>query len=71
MWIRINSGKLQVKSGKLKKIQLNSGKKTLIGATAVGVTAAKNDLQLWTIINIGSTIILWWSLFYIISSLLG
>ena len=33
-----------------------------IGATAVGVTAVRNDLKLWTIINIESTIILWWSL---------
>ena len=36
---------------------------TAIGATAVGVTAVRNDLKLKTIINIGSTIILWWSLF--------
>ena len=37
---------------------------TAIGATAVGVTAVRNDLKLWTIINVGSTIILWWSLFF-------
>ena len=36
---------------------------TAFGATAVVVTAVRNDLKLWTIINIGSTIILWWSLF--------
>ena len=36
---------------------------TAIGATAVVLTAVRNDLKLWTIINIGSTIILWWSLF--------
>ena len=36
---------------------------TAIGATAVVVTAVKNDLKLLTIINIGSTIILWWSLY--------
>ena len=36
---------------------------TAIGATAVGVTAVRNYLKLWTIINIGSTIIHWWSLF--------
>ena len=35
---------------------------TAIGATSVGVTAVRNDLKLLTIINIGSTIILWWSL---------
>ena len=35
---------------------------TAIGETAVGVTEVRNDLKLWTIINIGSTIILWWSL---------
>ena len=43
---------------------------TAIGATAVGVTAVRNDLKLWTIINIRSTIILWWSLFNHIWSLL-
>jgi hypothetical protein len=31
---------------------------TAIGATAVVVTAVRNDLKLKTIINIGSTIIL-------------
>ena len=36
---------------------------TTIGATAVGVTAIRNNLKFWTIINIGSPIILWWSLF--------
>ena len=36
---------------------------TAIGVTAVDVTAVRNDLKLWTIITIGSTIILWWSLF--------
>ena len=36
---------------------------TSVGATAVVVTAVGNDLKLWTNINIGSTIILWWSLF--------
>ena len=36
---------------------------TAIGATAVVVTAVRNDHKLWTISNIGSTIILWWSLF--------
>ena len=41
---------------------------TAIGATAVVVTAVRNDLKLWTIINIGSTIILWWSLFQLITS---
>ena len=35
---------------------------TAIGATAIVVRAVRNDLKLWTIINIGSTIILWWSL---------
>ena len=42
---------------------------TAIGATAVGVTAVRYDLKLWTIINIGSTIILWWSLFRLCFSL--
>ena len=36
-----------------------------IGATAVVVTAVGNDLKLWMIINFWSTIILWWSLFYL------
>ena len=36
---------------------------TAIGVTAVVVTAVRNDHKLWTISNIGSTIILWWSLF--------
>ena len=36
---------------------------TAIGATEVGVTAVRNDLKLWIIIIIGSTIVLWWSLF--------
>ena len=31
---------------------------TAVGATAVGVTAARNNLKSKTIINIGSTIIL-------------
>ena len=31
---------------------------TAVGATAVGVTAVRNDLEFKTIINIGSTIIL-------------
>ena len=35
---------------------------TAVGVTAVGVTTVRNDLKLWKIINIGSTIILWWSL---------
>ena len=35
---------------------------TAIVARAVGVTAVRYDLKLWTIINIGSIIILWWSL---------
>ena len=42
---------------------------TAIGAPAVVVTAVRNDLKLWTIINIGSTIILWWSLFDIYMSI--
>ena len=33
--------------------------------TAVGVTAVRNTLTFWTTINIGSTIILWWSLLFI------
>ena len=33
-----------------------------VGATSVVVTAVGNDLKFWTIINIGLTIILWWSL---------
>ena len=33
-----------------------------IGATSVGVRAVRNDLKLWTILNIGSNIILCWSL---------
>ena len=36
---------------------------TAVGATAVGVTAVKKNLKSKTTINIGSTIILWWSLF--------
>ena len=35
-------------------------KMTAVGATVVWV---ENNLTFWTIINIGSTIILWWSLF--------
>ena len=34
-----------------------------VGVTAVGVTALKNYIKFWTIINIRSTIILWWSLY--------
>ena len=37
--------------------------KFLLKATAVGSTAVRNNLKLWTIINIASTIVLWWSLF--------
>ena len=40
------------------QIQVNTGKMTEIGATAVGITAVRNDLKHLTIINIGSTIIL-------------
>ena len=40
---------------------------TAVGITAVGVTAVRNDHKLWTIINIGSTINLWWSLFNILA----
>ena len=36
---------------------------TAVGATAVVVTAVRNNLKSKTIDNIGSTIILWWSLF--------
>ena len=36
---------------------------TGIRVTAVVVTAIRNDLKHWMIINIGSTIILWWSVF--------
>ena len=36
---------------------------TAVGSTAVGVPAFRNDLKFWRIINIGSTIILWWFLF--------
>ena len=34
----------------------------VVGITAVGVTSARNDF--FMIINIGSTIILWYSLFF-------
>jgi hypothetical protein len=37
-------------------------KTTAVGSTAVGVTAVRNNLKFWTIINIKSTIIIWWSL---------
>ena len=38
---------------------------TAIGATAVVVTVVRNDLKLWKIINIGSNIILYWSLLHL------
>ena len=46
-------------------MQVKTDKMTAIGATAVVVTAVGNDLKLWMIINFWSTIILWWSLFYL------
>ena len=36
---------------------------TEVGVTTVGVIAVRNDLKLWTIINIQSTNILYWFLF--------
>ena len=38
-------------------------KTTTVGATAVGITAVRNILEFLTIINIGSSIILWLTLF--------
>ena len=37
---------------------------TAVGVTAVGVTAVRTKLKFLSIINIGSTIILWYSLFH-------
>ena len=42
---------------------LNS-QKTAFRISVVGSTAARNNLEFWNIINIGSTIILWWSVLH-------
>ena len=40
----VNLGKYG-QSGKFRQILVNSGKMTTVGATAVGVTAVRNDLK--------------------------
>ena len=50
------------------EIHLKLFQTTAVGVTAVGVTAVRNYLKFLTIRNIGSTIILWWSLFVSVNS---